>query len=296
MSDTATDEWRPMIDRYAPISIGGSGNPPVFCLAPVHGSPSIYRHLVPELGRKVSFVGLSSLGVFLDVPAPPTLEEQAASALDRILKFDDVSSGGFGILGYSMGGKLAYEVSIRLSALGLVPKDIVIIDSHFEGDRRLVGPEAQTHIDWVWDLFFTVYFGLDRQSVMHGEVFRQFLSSCLADQLGTVRRYISIHRPTGHLDNISNNDLRKLFLFHYSQCKSVANYTPPPSDLSIVYLEAKHSENLGQAQLWREVAAGGCSIFQIDGTHTSIFYDRERQNELARCLRDNVALFRENDL
>ncbi|NTB87739.1 thioesterase domain-containing protein [Agrobacterium tumefaciens] len=281
-----------MVDRYSPITIGGTGSLPLFCLPPVHGSPSIYRHLVPEIGSEVSLIGLSSIGVFLDVPALDSLEEQATSAVTRIIKFRELASGKFGVLGYSMGGKLAYEVSLQLSALGLTPNKIIIIDSHFQGDDRFSVAGDHSQIEWVWDLFFTVYFGFDRRRVMSAGNFATFLKAPLEEKFAVVRQFISIYHPAGHLNNISPVELDTLFRFHLSQCRSVGRYEPPQSHLPIVYLEASDSENLGQARFWKE-AAGRFTTYHVQGSHTSIFYDATHVKDLARSLRDNISVFGE---
>jgi thioesterase domain-containing protein len=247
--------------------------------------------LIPHLGCAARLVGVPTVGVFLDVPPLPSLEAQAASVVDRITR--DLKGGPFAILGYSMGGKVAYETAIQLSRMGHQPLDLVIIDSHFEPDDRLANDPNDVRTDWVWDLFFKVYFRLPRIQLMEDEAFRTFLRSGLRQQLRLLQGYIEVHRPLGQLENISYSDLEKLFRFHYSQCLSVSRHEPQPSSLMMTYVEACQSEHLGQSKFWMKVAGGGTLLLNVKGTHTSIFYDQDNVRELARCLRDNVSVFRE---
>ncbi|CAN7769068.1 thioesterase domain-containing protein [Rhizobium leguminosarum] len=280
-----------MVDKYSLIPIGGAGGPAAYCLPPVNGIPTLYRFLLPDIGDRVRLIGVPTLGVFLDVPPLPTLEDQANSIVSRISM--DLEPGNFLLLGYSMGGKVAYETAIRLSAMGLPPKEIVIIDSFFGGDNELPETPDGPQSGWVWDLFFQVYFHTLRQRVMSEEEFLSFLSCAEEERFLRLRHYIELHRrPYDYLENISDTDLRKLTAFHYSQCRSWARYTPPPTDLSLTYIEARQSDNFGQAALWKQVARGGCEIFAVEGTHTSILFQPDHTRQLAQCLRQNVPAFR----
>ncbi len=98
------------------VRLGGSGSRKLFCFAP--GSGSCYRYY--EMARRLSgweVVGLN----FVEIPHP-------AAVLAGILA-ETQTSGAFTLLGYSIGGNLAYEVAQELTALGRVVSGLVFLDN-----------------------------------------------------------------------------------------------------------------------------------------------------------------------
>ena len=98
------------------VRLGGSGSRKLFCFAP--GSGSCYRYY--EMARRLS--GWEVFGLnFVETARP-------AAALAGILA-QTQPSGTFTLLGYSIGGNLAYEVAHELTALGREVSGLVFLDN-----------------------------------------------------------------------------------------------------------------------------------------------------------------------
>ena len=98
------------------VRLGGSGSQKLFCFAP--GSGYCYRYY--EMARRLSGWEVYGLN-FVETARP-------AAALAQIL-VETQPSGAFTLLGYSIGGNLAYEVAHELTALGREVSGLVFIDN-----------------------------------------------------------------------------------------------------------------------------------------------------------------------
>jgi len=98
------------------VRLGGSGSRKLFCFAP--GSGSCYRYY--EMARRLSGWEVYGLN-FVETARPAAL---LAGILDKTQL-----SGSFTLLGYSIGGNLAYEVAQELTALGRDVSGLVFLDN-----------------------------------------------------------------------------------------------------------------------------------------------------------------------
>lgn len=98
------------------VSLGGSGSRTLFCFAP--GSGSSYRYY--DLARRLS--GWRVYGVnFIETTQP------AAAMADILMEAQP--EGDFLLLGYSIGGNMAYETALELEARGRHVRGLVFIDN-----------------------------------------------------------------------------------------------------------------------------------------------------------------------
>ena len=98
------------------VRLGGSGSRKLFCFAP--GSGSCYRYY--QLARRLS--GWEVFGLNFVETARPAATLAATLA-------ETQPCGAFTLLGYSIGGNLAYEVAHELTALGREVSGLVFIDN-----------------------------------------------------------------------------------------------------------------------------------------------------------------------
>ncbi len=98
------------------VPLGGSGSQKLFCFAP--GSGSCYRYY--NLARRLTGWEVYGLN-FVE-------NEHPAAVLAGILA-ETQPSGAFMLLGYSIGGNLAYEVAHELTAMGREVRGLVFIDN-----------------------------------------------------------------------------------------------------------------------------------------------------------------------
>ncbi|WFE66525.1 alpha/beta fold hydrolase [Micromonospora sp. WMMD714] len=113
-------------DLLVPFGAGDGDAAPLYCVHSASGSAYTYLPLVGALGgRRV--VGIEAPGYDSDGLPPADLRELA----DRYARAvaDDCGRRQACLLGWSMGGSVAYAMAWRLRALGVVVPLVVIVDA-----------------------------------------------------------------------------------------------------------------------------------------------------------------------
>jgi thioesterase domain-containing protein/NAD(P)-dependent dehydrogenase (short-subunit alcohol dehydrogenase family) len=103
-------------DREHLVSLGGSGSRTVFCFPPGSGSCYRYYDLVRRLSNWKAY-GLN----FIETAQP------ASAMADILMKAQP--EGGYLLLGYSIGGNMAYETALELESRGRQVRGLVFIDN-----------------------------------------------------------------------------------------------------------------------------------------------------------------------
>jgi amino acid adenylation domain-containing protein len=98
------------------IQAGTTTKPPLFCIHPIGGNILEYYPLATYLGNARSIYGLQSQG--LDGLQPPLnrIEDMASKYLQEMLAVEP--EGPYLLLGYSLGGSIAFEIAQQLQAQG----------------------------------------------------------------------------------------------------------------------------------------------------------------------------------
>lgn len=104
-----------VLDLVLPLRAGGGGFP-LFCLFPVMGLSWCYLSLVPHIGAEHPVYGLQSRGLRRPEPLPASMTEMARDAADQIRSVQ--SAGPYHLLGWSLGGNLAFAVAHELERRG----------------------------------------------------------------------------------------------------------------------------------------------------------------------------------
>jgi phthiocerol/phenolphthiocerol synthesis type-I polyketide synthase E len=105
----------PSWSSLTPIRAGGS-RPPLFCMHGAGGTVMMYRDLSRHLGDDQPFYGLQSQGLDGSCPPLTNIAEMAAVYVKEIRRVQP--HGPYFIVGYCMGGTVAFEVAQQLRALG----------------------------------------------------------------------------------------------------------------------------------------------------------------------------------
>lgn len=112
--------------RLVPLRPEGSG-PPLFCVHAVSGSAYSYAGLARLLPDGVPVYGIEAPG-FDDGRSTPDAIPALVDDYCALLRAA-CPEGGLRLLGWSMGGILAYETALRLAAEGIGVDRIVLVDS-----------------------------------------------------------------------------------------------------------------------------------------------------------------------
>jgi thioesterase domain-containing protein len=114
------------LERLVPLRESGSRKP-LFCIHAVSGSAYAYTGLVKFLPAEQPVFGFEAPGFDNDrepVNRMPVLAEEYSKILREFQP-----SGDFQLLGWSLGGALAYDMALRLAAAGAPAARLVLVDS-----------------------------------------------------------------------------------------------------------------------------------------------------------------------
>ena len=116
----ASEDW------IVPIQPNGTRRP-VFMVSGITGNLLFWRDLVRHLGPDQPCYGLHCRGRDGSFEPFSTLAEMAACLLQHMRRVQP--SGPYALLGYSFGGKVAFEIAQQLVAMGEEVSPLIIIDT-----------------------------------------------------------------------------------------------------------------------------------------------------------------------
>ncbi len=141
---------RPTIERLAELLRGaalapansrvllqeGAGLTPLFCVPGIHGSLWEFRRLAQLIHRDLPVYGFEPVG--LDGLEPPhqRIGDMAAHYLAGLREIQP--QGPYHLLGYSLGGAVAYEMAQRLTAAGETVECLGLLDTPILASSRLM--------------------------------------------------------------------------------------------------------------------------------------------------------------
>jgi thioesterase domain-containing protein len=114
------------LDLVMPIRVGGDG-PTLFCAPPMVGLSWCYLALLPYLDERFPLYGLQARGLRRPEPLPASLLEMARDYADLIRMTQP--SGPYHLLGWSLGGNIAFAIAEELERRGEQIGLLVIMDS-----------------------------------------------------------------------------------------------------------------------------------------------------------------------
>lgn len=114
------------LDLVMPIRVGGDG-PTLFCAHPMVGLSWCYLSLLPHLDTRFPLYGLQARGLRRPEPVPPTMADMARDYADQIRMIQP--NGPYHLLGWSLGGNIAFAIAEELQQRGEEIGLLVIMDS-----------------------------------------------------------------------------------------------------------------------------------------------------------------------
>jgi thioesterase domain-containing protein len=129
-----------VLDLIMPIRSGDG--PALFCAHPVVGLSWCYLALLPHVDAQYPLYGLQARGLRQPEPLPGSMLEMARDYADQIRKVQP--AGPYHLLGWSLGGNVAFAIAEELERRGEQIGLLVILDS------RLVDFESNALRDEPW--------------------------------------------------------------------------------------------------------------------------------------------------
>jgi amino acid adenylation domain-containing protein len=251
-----------------PLKESGS-RPPVFCVHPVSGSAYAYAGLAGALDPEQPVYGLEALGLEDEEPVLERLEDLAARYASAIQH--QQPRGPFSIVGWSMGGVVAFEIARRLVGSGAAVSLVAAVDSPVPTGTE---PPSEAAIlrQFVHDL--TAGVGLA------GPELERLVED--ADPVRRVERLLRELQRRGLLsEDVGVDFLQRRFTVFRANVLAIHRYRPAtryPGRLTLIRASASDNTVRGWADL-----ADGVDDYVLDGDHYSI-WDRARLPRLAELL------------
>ncbi|BAL88462.1 putative NRPS-related enzyme [Actinoplanes missouriensis 431] len=223
--------------------------PPLFCVHPAGGISWCYTGLLPHVGRQHPVYGLQAPGVSGPCDPPVSIAGLAADYLRRIREIQP--AGPYHLLGWSMGGVIAYEIAAALRAGGEEVGSLTLLDAYPQ-----IPPELR-HDDEAALLLDLLHFinvpdlepgpgAVDRATVI--DVARSHGSAIASLGDGTVDRLIEV------------------FTGNY---RLLRDYRPAPLDTDMLLFTATRGRlaEFASADQWRPHTSGEISHHLVDCEH-----------------------------
>ena len=99
----------------APLQLGVASRRPLFCFHPSGGDAVCYLRLARSLGPEQPVYGLQASGLAQGEALAASIEEMAAHYIQEMRRIQ--ATGPYRLLGWSLGGAIAYECAVRLRAM-----------------------------------------------------------------------------------------------------------------------------------------------------------------------------------
>jgi thioesterase domain-containing protein len=116
-----------ILDLIMPIRAGDHG-PLLFCAHPMIGMSWCYLALLPYVDARYPIYGLQARGLRQPEPLPASMLEMARDYADQIRKVQP--AGPYHLLGWSLGGNIAFAIAEELEHRGEQIGLLVILDSN----------------------------------------------------------------------------------------------------------------------------------------------------------------------
>ena len=248
--------WSPSWESLVAIQPRGS-KPPLFCVHAVAGDILFYRNLLPYLGSNQPVYGLQAQG--LDGKKPPLtqIEEMAACYIKELQIIQP--EGPYFLVGYCLGGIVAFEMAQQLLVKGQKVAELVLIDS----PCPTLLPNNFLPLHQIVSIHLSNFWQSEPKYKLN------YLSASVKWQIKQMfQKMTNIYQ---HTQESSNTTYKYLEAVRKANSYAAKNYVPQVYPGRITLLRTKppkyyHALDFG----WSNVAGGGLDIQDIYGGHIVI--------------------------
>ena len=245
--------WTPIVS----LQNQGQQNP-IFCLHAAGGHVLAYRKLAMQLGKQQPVYGLESPGV--NNQALPTSFEQLASFHLTAIR-QQQPQGPYHLLGWSLGGVLAYEIARQLQNLGETVAVLALIDAHTPKALQLLDADINQLLTAQADpeLVLLHHFAKELNVNLSLERWQNIILSddridCFIEQ---------IKSKDSPLQVLSKSKLMQQFNIYQAHCQLLNAYQAKPYAGNVVLFgNERHLDSN-----WLELITGNVSIVNINADH-----------------------------
>jgi thioesterase domain-containing protein len=261
------------MERLLPLRASGSRRP-VFCVHPGSGMSWCYSGLVRHLPAGVPVYGIQAAGLDGDGPLPATLEEMAAEYADLVQRAQP--EGPYRLLGWSLGGNVAFAMAGELRARGQEVELLAFLDAYPR--RASTGEETPLAEVFAHNLR-DAGFDVTEEELTDGSFptarYRAFLNAG--------------GDPMGRLDDAELAAVLKVFM---NNAGLMRGHTPGTYDGDVLVLAAERADadKLARrgAESWRPHVTGRIDRVGVDSDHLGLVQSDAALAVIGRALAERL--------
>jgi amino acid adenylation domain-containing protein len=279
--DRRPENWKPLVA----IQLSGA-HPPFFGIHGADGNVLFYLRFSQFLGREQPFYGLQSQGLDGSPITRTTVETIAAYYLEEIRNVQ--AHGPYLLGGYSFGGLVSYEIARELRAAGEEVALLVIFDTSNPANP----PRARS---WIEVARYRIPRFLSK-GITPEHVF-EYLAHRIRGKLGAqlLRWNDRFHSLTTREQNEPTKLLDLDIRMAHARASLAYKPRPYPGKITLFRTSDQGIDYETEPDLgWGTVAQGGVQIYDVPGSHTTLFWDDNVVQILGRkveeCIQSSLAV------
>lgn len=261
-----------VLDLVLPMRKDGTG-PPLFCAHPMVGLSWCYMAMLPYIEARYPLYGLQARGLRRPEPLPASLVEMARDYADQVRLTQPV--GPYHLLGWSLGGNVAFAIAEELERRGEQIGLLVILDGNM-ADFDTIESEVEP---WMVYNLVLAQFG-------YVPALTPAEPDPEARMLDLVRR-----RPGLGLEHWPDQRLRALQRVITNNMEVVSAYHPGLVHCPVLFFSAaRYKPGLAEKLLsWSPFIDGPIEAVELDCDHRQMLLP-EPMTRLGPALSDRMAL------
>ncbi|KQN34717.1 hypothetical protein ASE92_14125 [Pedobacter sp. Leaf41] len=260
-----------------PIRTGGDKNPVYL----IHGSGLnvlLFKSIIATLDKDQPIYGVQAIGLDQDEYVPDSIEGIAARYIEELLQSNP--NGPYNIVGYSLGGFIAFEMAKQLKVLGKKIHLLGVVDT--DTGRNVSKDESQNNLGYFLRRQF-------KKIPFIASSFTKTPINTIKYQLDiTKKRLFKNSEGELDLDWALFSDREKAIYIKYDE--ALQNYLLKPANLKITLFRVSERlyflddlKHLG----WNRFANNGIEVCEIPGDHKT-FISAPHHIEFAKILQNQL--------
>ena len=273
LAQRLTDEnWAPPWSALVPLQPNGS-QPALFFVHGWGGNVYMYWELARLLPAEQPSYGIQAAGLDGKSARHITVEAMAAHYVNELVSFQP--EGAFYLAGYSLGGKIAYEIARQLQHRGRRVALLALIDTYPSGQVPwfLYGwtmvSRGRFHFRRLWQIPCH-----EKLDYLKGRW--KALMYWINSNRAKPAPLTTVPKPSGENPKVTG------FSDYYQAVASAYQFRPYPGPADALFVDEKAVNQW--RWYWRYLVRGGVTFHPVAGDHMQVMFSPEHRSKLAHTL------------